>query len=217
MCVHEVCTYVCEDRFTCFCLFALMMCLCNPPSVQIDNAKVWCLCEWHVVLLWSPVFSALCRSECASLCVFYLGECVCEGERCANVKHVWPCLCVNLPCVCLDYADYCLHQVFVWADVCLACSQSALSQPSIHSCLYVLLFVCYVFVRMLAGMSVSAIKDGTGMLVRSVVQGGSVCQDGRLGVGDVILAINGEPTSNLTSTQARAMLRRNSVLGPEMR
>ncbi|XP_013860327.1 multiple PDZ domain protein [Austrofundulus limnaeus] len=66
------------------------------------------------------------------------------------------------------------------------------------------------------GMSVSAIKDGTGMLVRSVVQGGSVCQDGRLGVGDIILAINGEPTSNLTSTQARAMLRRNSVLGPEM-
>ncbi|KAM4750064.1 multiple PDZ domain protein-like isoform 2-T3 [Anableps anableps] len=67
------------------------------------------------------------------------------------------------------------------------------------------------------GMSVSAIKDGTGILVRSVVQGGSVCQDGRLGVGDVILAINGELTSNLTSAQARSMLRRHSVIGPEMR
>ncbi|XP_015246717.1 PREDICTED: multiple PDZ domain protein-like, partial [Cyprinodon variegatus] len=67
------------------------------------------------------------------------------------------------------------------------------------------------------GMSVSAIKDGTGILVRSVVQGGSVCQDGRLGVGDIILAINGEPASNLTSAQARAMLRRHSVIGPEMR
>lgn len=66
-------------------------------------------------------------------------------------------------------------------------------------------------------MSVSAIKDGSGMLVRSVVQGGSVCHDGRLGVGDVILAINREPTSNLTSAQARAMLRRHSVMGPEMR
>nr|XP_054607553.1 multiple PDZ domain protein isoform X2 [Nothobranchius furzeri] len=66
------------------------------------------------------------------------------------------------------------------------------------------------------GMSVSAIKDGTGMLVRSLVQGGSVCQDGRLGVGDVILAINGAATSNLTSTQARAMLRRHSVIGPEI-
>nr|XP_046268635.1 multiple PDZ domain protein [Scatophagus argus] len=66
------------------------------------------------------------------------------------------------------------------------------------------------------GMSVSAIKDGSGMLVRSVVQGGSVSQDGRLGVGDAILAINGEPTSNLTNARARAMLRKHSVIGPEM-
>ncbi|XP_070770237.1 multiple PDZ domain protein [Enoplosus armatus] len=66
------------------------------------------------------------------------------------------------------------------------------------------------------GMSVSAIKDGSGMLVRSVVQGGSVSQDGRLGVGDAILAFNGEPTSNLTNARARAMLRRHSVIGPEM-
>ncbi|XP_037621120.1 multiple PDZ domain protein isoform X6 [Sebastes umbrosus] len=66
------------------------------------------------------------------------------------------------------------------------------------------------------GMSVSAIKDGSGMLVRSVVQGGSVSQDGRLGVGDAILAINGEPTSNLTNARARATLRRHSVIGPEI-
>ncbi|XP_005747077.1 multiple PDZ domain protein isoform X1 [Pundamilia nyererei] len=66
------------------------------------------------------------------------------------------------------------------------------------------------------GMTVSAIKDGSGMLVRSVVQGGAVSQDGRLGVGDAILAINGESTSNLTSAKARAMLRRHSVIGPEM-
>ncbi|KAK7930027.1 hypothetical protein WMY93_006422 [Mugilogobius chulae] len=67
------------------------------------------------------------------------------------------------------------------------------------------------------GMSVSAIKDGSGMLVRSLVQGGSVSHDGRLGIGDAILAINGEPTANLTNAQARAMLRRHSVLGPEIR
>ncbi|KAK1886586.1 Multiple PDZ domain protein [Dissostichus eleginoides] len=66
-------------------------------------------------------------------------------------------------------------------------------------------------------MSVSAIKDGSGMLVRSVVQGGSVSQDGRLGVGDAILAINREPTSNLTNARARATLRRHSVIGPEIR
>ncbi|KAM8880008.1 multiple PDZ domain protein isoform 2-T3 [Spinachia spinachia] len=66
------------------------------------------------------------------------------------------------------------------------------------------------------GMSVSAIKDGSGMLVRSVVQGGSVSQDGRLGVGDAILAINGETTTNLTNARARAALRRHSVVGPEI-
>lgn len=128
---------------------------------------------------------------------------------------MWPCLCANLPRVCLDYTDYCSRQVFVWANVCLACSQSSLSLSSIYPCFCVLL--CDVFVRLLAGMSVSAIKDGTGILVRSVVQGGSVCQDGRLGVGDVILAINGELASNLSSAQARSMLRRHSVIGPEMR
>nr|XP_057941556.1 multiple PDZ domain protein isoform X2 [Doryrhamphus excisus] len=66
------------------------------------------------------------------------------------------------------------------------------------------------------GMSVSAIKDGSGMLVRSVAPGGSVSQDGRLGVGDAILAINNESTSNLTNTMARSMLRRQSVIGPEV-
>ncbi|XP_056265013.1 multiple PDZ domain protein isoform X3 [Pseudoliparis swirei] len=66
------------------------------------------------------------------------------------------------------------------------------------------------------GMSVSAITDGSGMLVRSVVQGGSVSQDGRLGVGDAILAVNGESTCNLTNARARAALRRHSVVGPEI-
>ncbi|XP_053715375.1 multiple PDZ domain protein isoform X2 [Synchiropus splendidus] len=67
------------------------------------------------------------------------------------------------------------------------------------------------------GMTVSAMKEGLGMLVRSIVHGGSVSHDGRLGVGDLILAINGEATSNLTNVQARAMLRRHSLLDPDMR
>ncbi|XP_061627355.1 multiple PDZ domain protein isoform X4 [Phyllopteryx taeniolatus] len=66
------------------------------------------------------------------------------------------------------------------------------------------------------GMSVSAIQDGSGMLVRSVAPGGSVSHDGRLGAGDAILAINGECTSNLTNAMARSMLRRHSVIGPEL-
>ncbi|XP_061687115.1 multiple PDZ domain protein isoform X2 [Syngnathoides biaculeatus] len=66
------------------------------------------------------------------------------------------------------------------------------------------------------GMSVSAIRDGSGMLVRSVAPGGSVGQDGRLGAGDAILAINGERTSDLNNATARSMLRRHSVIGPEL-
>ncbi|XP_074555026.1 multiple PDZ domain protein isoform X12 [Halichoeres trimaculatus] len=66
------------------------------------------------------------------------------------------------------------------------------------------------------GMTVSAMKDGLGMLVRSIIHGGSISRDGRLGVGDLLLAINGEPTSNLTNAQARAMLRRHSLIGPDL-
>ncbi|XP_051992312.1 LOW QUALITY PROTEIN: multiple PDZ domain protein-like [Xyrauchen texanus] len=66
------------------------------------------------------------------------------------------------------------------------------------------------------GMTVCAVKDGVGMLIRSIIHGGSISRDGRLGVGDLILAINGEPTGNLTNAQARAMLRRHSLTGPDM-
>ena len=68
----------------------------------------------------------------------------------------------------------------------------------------------------LKGMTVSALKDGLGMLIRSIIQGGSFSRDGRLAVGDLILAINSEPTANLTNAQARAMLRRHSLIGPDM-
>uniref|UniRef100_A0A3P9AAV6 Multiple PDZ domain crumbs cell polarity complex component n=1 Tax=Esox lucius TaxID=8010 RepID=A0A3P9AAV6_ESOLU len=79
---------------------------------------------------------------------------------------------------------------------------------SIHSCNVVLCLT--------TGMTVSAIKDGLGMHIRSIIHGGSISRDGRLGVGDLILAINGEPTANLTNAQARAMLRRHSLIGPDM-
>ncbi|XP_075065785.1 multiple PDZ domain protein [Mixophyes fleayi] len=67
------------------------------------------------------------------------------------------------------------------------------------------------------GMTVSANKDGSGMIVRSVINGGSISRDGRIHVGDCILAINNESTANLTNAQARAMLRRHSLLGPDLR
>ncbi|XP_060124885.1 multiple PDZ domain protein isoform X15 [Zootoca vivipara] len=66
------------------------------------------------------------------------------------------------------------------------------------------------------GMTVSSNKDGSGMIVRSIIHGGSISRDGRIGVGDCILSINEEPTTNLTNAQARAMLRRHSLVGPDI-
>ncbi|NWR03453.1 MPDZ protein, partial [Paradoxornis webbianus] len=66
------------------------------------------------------------------------------------------------------------------------------------------------------GMTVSSNKDGLGMIVRSVIHGGSISHDGRIGVGDCILSINEESTTNLTNAQARAMLRRHSLIGPDI-
>ncbi|XP_078532022.1 multiple PDZ domain protein isoform X5 [Lissotriton helveticus] len=63
------------------------------------------------------------------------------------------------------------------------------------------------------GMTVSASKDGCGMIVRSIIHGGSVSRDGRISIGDCILAINDECTTNLSNVQARAMLRKHSLIG----
>ncbi|XP_072443051.1 multiple PDZ domain protein isoform X5 [Chiloscyllium punctatum] len=66
------------------------------------------------------------------------------------------------------------------------------------------------------GMTVSASKDGSGMIVRNIIHGGSISRDGRIGVGDSILAINGEPTTDLTNAESRALLRRYSLIGPDI-
>ncbi|XP_031413164.1 multiple PDZ domain protein isoform X9 [Meleagris gallopavo] len=66
------------------------------------------------------------------------------------------------------------------------------------------------------GMTVSSDKDGTGMIVRSIIHGGSISRDGRINVGDCILSINEESSTNLTNAQARAMLRRHSLAGPQL-
>ncbi|KAM5182855.1 multiple PDZ domain protein isoform 13-T14 [Callospermophilus lateralis] len=67
------------------------------------------------------------------------------------------------------------------------------------------------------GMTVSANKDGLGMIVRSIIHGGAISRDGRIEVGDCILSINEESTISLTNAQARAMLRRHSLIGPDIK
>ncbi|XP_011785796.1 PREDICTED: multiple PDZ domain protein isoform X3 [Colobus angolensis palliatus] len=67
------------------------------------------------------------------------------------------------------------------------------------------------------GMTVSANKDGLGMIVRSIIHGGAISRDGRIAVGDCILSINEESTVSVTNAQARAMLRRHSLIGPDIK
>uniref|UniRef100_A0A8C3IRJ8 Multiple PDZ domain protein n=1 Tax=Chrysemys picta bellii TaxID=8478 RepID=A0A8C3IRJ8_CHRPI len=83
-------------------------------------------------------------------------------------------------------------------------------------------FLIYIYNNLLhacliTGMTVSSNKDGSGMIVRSIIHGGSISRDGRIGVGDCILSINEETTTNLTNAQARAMLRRHSLIGPDIK
>uniref|UniRef100_A0A8V5HD78 Multiple PDZ domain protein n=1 Tax=Melopsittacus undulatus TaxID=13146 RepID=A0A8V5HD78_MELUD len=66
------------------------------------------------------------------------------------------------------------------------------------------------------GMTVSSNKNVSGMIVRSIIHGGSISRDGRIGVGDCILSINEESTTDITNAQARAMLRRHSLIGPDI-
>uniref|UniRef100_A0A8C6NFE2 Multiple PDZ domain protein n=1 Tax=Melopsittacus undulatus TaxID=13146 RepID=A0A8C6NFE2_MELUD len=70
----------------------------------------------------------------------------------------------------------------------------------------------WVFFR----MTVSSNKNVSGMIVRSIIHGGSISRDGRIGVGDCILSINEESTTDITNAQARAMLRRHSLIGPDI-
>nr|XP_039330987.1 multiple PDZ domain protein isoform X1 [Saimiri boliviensis boliviensis] len=66
------------------------------------------------------------------------------------------------------------------------------------------------------GMTVSANKDGLGMIVRSIIHGGAISRDGRIAIGDCVLSINEESTISVTNAQARAMLRRHSLIGPDI-
>lgn len=175
--------------------------MCSP---RLTCAPVPCVCG----------FVRLCARSCVSTSCLFFPPPRKMSSLCGRVC-VLICLVSVLITLIMRPSGVCLCD-------CLPGSCSKRPQPALllpaRLCLCACVHVCArVCVRVLAGMTVSAIKDGSGMLVRSVVQGGSVSQDGRLGVGDAILAIDGEPTSDLSNARARAMLRRHSVMGPEMR
>ena len=58
-----------------------------------------------------------------------------------------------------------------------------------------------------------AVDGGTnGCIVRSVAESEAVARDGRLHVGDFVVCVNDESLRRVTSAQARAILRRSSML-----
>ena len=56
-----------------------------------------------------------------------------------------------------------------------------------------------------------------GCVVKQVLPGGAIEKDGRIIVGDYILTINNESMRRITNAQARAILRRASLLGQDIR
>ncbi|XP_033636742.1 multiple PDZ domain protein-like isoform X3 [Asterias rubens] len=65
------------------------------------------------------------------------------------------------------------------------------------------------------GLTVNADKSN-GVMVKSIIRGGAVHHDGRLAVGDLITSVNHESMRGLTNAEARALLRRASLIGSDI-
>ena len=80
--------------------------------------------------------------------------------------------------------------------------------------------ICFPFhiKIVLAGLSVETVDKGVnGCVVKSITPGGAVEKDGRLQLGDYIVSINNESLRRITNAQARAILRRTSLLSNDIR
>ena len=70
----------------------------------------------------------------------------------------------------------------------------------------------------LPGINVDAVDKGiNGCVVKFVSPLGAVSKDGRIAVSDYILTVNNESMRRITNAQARAILRRASLLGTDIR
>ncbi|KAK6188757.1 hypothetical protein SNE40_004870 [Patella caerulea] len=67
------------------------------------------------------------------------------------------------------------------------------------------------------GMTVESVDKGAnGTVIRSITKGSAVSKDGRLLPGDYIVSINNESMRKITNAQARAILRRASLLSTDI-
>lgn len=80
---------------------------------------------------------------------------------------------------------------------------------------YDLVFSIYIYFYV--GMTVESVDKGiNGCVVKSITVG-AVGKDGRIQVGDFIISVNNESMRRITNAQARAILRRASLLGTDIR
>ncbi|XP_076440217.1 multiple PDZ domain protein-like isoform X4 [Babylonia areolata] len=67
------------------------------------------------------------------------------------------------------------------------------------------------------GINVETVDKGiNGCVIKSIIPGGAVHKDGRLQPGDYIVSINNESLRRITNAQARAILRRTSLLSSDI-
>ena len=64
-------------------------------------------------------------------------------------------------------------------------------------------FICCIFSHVIPGLTLKGDEDGWGCVVKSVLKGGAVGLDGRIGVGDHIVAVNDESVIGLSGHRAR--------------
>ena len=62
---------------------------------------------------------------------------------------------------------------------------------------------CTDFFHVTPGLTLKGDEDGCGGVVKSVLKGGAVGLDGRIGVGDHIVAVNDESMIGLSGHRAR--------------
>ena len=89
---------------------------------------------------------------------------------------------------------------------CTRLSKAAFAQCFLQSILHTRnsnFFICCIFSHVIPGLTLKGDEDGCGCVVKSVLKGGAVGLDGRVGVGDHIVAVNDESMIGLSGHRAR--------------
>ena len=70
----------------------------------------------------------------------------------------------------------------------------------------------------LPGITVECVDTGlNGCVVKSLISSGAIVHDGRIQMGDYIVTVNNETLRRITTAQARAILRRASLVSTDIR